>query len=90
MMFRLWLAGKLCPNTHVLTTSAALSALMAESVELYAYVHNSGALNDPSRIKAYRRILYAVNNLWMLADAAAFGGRAATLPPISDEEEMSA
>ena len=56
--FRIWLAAWLCRGTPcTLARTSVVAQLVALAYEIDGYVQRSGALTDPSRIKAYRVLL---------------------------------
>lgn len=67
--FRVWLAVLLVRGTKCLVArEEALSDLIEWSDDLYRYSRVSGGLNDPRRIKAYKRIGYSATAIQAAAN----------------------
>lgn len=81
--FRIWLATRLCRGTAcVVARRGAVARLESLGCEIADYVERSGALNDPSRIRAYRVLLRAASEL----SATATSVKAADFDTFREEE----
>jgi hypothetical protein len=89
--FRVWLATKLCAGTPcVVARRAPLALLHDTAFNVAQYVVQSGALNDPKRVKAYRTLLRGTQGMAFLARDILVGPRLATLPQPVREENTDA
>lgn len=82
--FRVWLASLLIRRTLVVLVRARLvTDLRAAALTLHQYVESSGGLQEPHRIKAYRRILRLANEIELLSRAVLVGEQTLEEPPVS-------